>query len=166
MKSIKNNALKAAALIALTCSAISVSAKNESVPAERVATLRQQPINVEPTPPSLKNEMDHEGTYGRAFPTQPPMIPHKTDKYQINLKVNQCLSCHNRSRIEYSKAPMISVTHYMNRDNQMLAQVSPRRYFCTQCHAPQDKATPLVDNVFIDVDKLLEADAEKKAAEY
>ena len=166
MKSIKSNVLKAAALVALTCSALSFAANNEPVPADDVATLRMHPIDVEPTPPALKNEVDHEGTYGRAFPTQAPMVPHKANKYQINLKVNQCLSCHDRSRIKESGAPMVSITHYMTRDNEMLAQVSPRRYFCTQCHAPQDNAEPLVDNVFIDVDKLLEADAAKKAAKH
>lgn len=166
MKSITKNAMKAAALIALTFSAVSVSAKNEPVPADEIATLRMHPIDIEPTPPALKNEVDHEGTYGRAYPTQAPMIPHKANKYQIDKKVNQCLSCHDRSRIKESGAPMVSVTHYMNRDNHVLAQVSPRRYFCTQCHVPQDNAEPLVDNVFIDVDKLLDADAAKKAAKH
>ena len=163
MKTVKMNVLKAATLIALTCSAMSVAAKSEPIPAEDIATLRHAPIDVELTPPALKNEVDHQGTYGRAFPTQAPMIPHKARHYQINKKVNQCLSCHDRSRIKESKAPMISVTHYMNRDNHVLAQISPRRYFCTQCHVPQDNAKPLVDNVFIDVDQLLEADAAKKA---
>ncbi len=154
--------LRVIVLFTLACSAVTVAAKNETVPADDVATLRLHPIDIEPTPPALKNEVDHEGTYGRAYPTQAPMIPHKANKYQMNLKVNQCLSCHDRSRIKESKAPMVSVTHFMTRDNEVLAQVSPRRYFCTQCHVPQDNAKPLVENIFIDVDKLLEADAAKK----
>jgi cytochrome c-type protein NapB len=50
---------------------------------------------------------------------------------------------------------MISVTHFMDRDGNFLADVSPRRYFCNQCHVPQLEAKPLVDNDFQDVDTLL-----------
>jgi cytochrome c-type protein NapB len=49
---------------------------------------------------------------------------------------------------------MISVTHYMTREGQMLADVSPRRYFCTACHVPQADTTPLVGNSFTDMSKL------------
>ena len=41
---------------------------------------------------------------------------------------------------------MISVTHYMTREGQMIADVSPRRYFCTACHVPQADVQPLVEN--------------------
>jgi cytochrome c-type protein NapB len=46
---------------------------------------------------------------------------------------------------------MISITHFMNRDGQVLADVTPRRYFCTACHVPQTDAKPLVDNTFEDM---------------
>jgi cytochrome c-type protein NapB len=36
----------------------------------------------------------------------------------------------------------------------MLADVSRRRYFCTQCHVPQTDARPLVGNSFIDMSEL------------
>ena len=42
----------------------------------------------------------------------------------------------------------------MDRDGQMLADVSPRRYFCTACHVPQADAQPLVDNTFKDMSEL------------
>jgi cytochrome c-type protein NapB len=32
---------------------------------------------------------------------------------------------------------MVSITHFMDRDGQFLASVSPRRFFCTECHVPQ-----------------------------
>jgi cytochrome c-type protein NapB len=50
---------------------------------------------------------------------------------------------------------MVSVTHYIDRNGQVLAQVSPRRYFCTQCHVSQHPDEPLVRNTFIDIDTLL-----------
>ena len=47
---------------------------------------------------------------------------------------------------------MVSVTHFMDRDGQVCAAVSPRRYFCLQCHVTQTDARPLVGNSFKDVD--------------
>jgi cytochrome c-type protein NapB len=90
----------------------------------------------------------------RAFPDQPPVIPHSIEGYQLSVNTNRCLSCHRREFTLGSGAPMISVTHYMDRDGQMLADVSPRRYFCTACHVPQADVRPLVDNNFVDMSKL------------
>lgn len=50
---------------------------------------------------------------------------------------------------------MLSVTHFMDRDGQILAAVSPRRYFCTQCHVSQFDVKPPVSNDFVDADSLL-----------
>ena len=90
----------------------------------------------------------------RAFPDQPPVIPHSIEGYQLSVNTNRCLSCHKREFTEGSGAPMISVTHYMTRDGQMLADVSPRRYFCTACHVPQAAVQPLVQNTFKDMSEL------------
>jgi cytochrome c-type protein NapB len=90
----------------------------------------------------------------RAYPDQPPVIPHSIEGYQLSVNTNRCLSCHKREFTEGSGAPMISVTHYMTRDNQMIADVSPRRYFCTSCHVPQADTPPLVGNTFEDMSKL------------
>ena len=60
---------------------------------------------------------------------------------------------------------MVSITHFMNRDNQFLASVTPRRYFCTQCHVPQSDAKDLVENTFVDVDQVLEYVAGTKAGD-
>lgn len=90
----------------------------------------------------------------RAYPDQPPIIPHSIEGYQLSVNTNRCLSCHKREFTQDSGAPMISVTHYMTRDGQMIADVSPRRYFCTACHVPQADVRPLVDNVFRDMSEL------------
>jgi len=86
----------------------------------------------------------------RNYPEQPPVIPHTIDGYQLTLNTNRCLSCHARQFIQGSGAPMISVTHFMDRDGQVLADVGPRRYFCTACHVTQADAQPLVANTFRD----------------
>jgi cytochrome c-type protein NapB len=90
----------------------------------------------------------------RQYPEQPPIIPHSIEGYQLSVNTNRCLSCHRREATQGSGAPMISVTHYMTRDAQMLADVSPRRYFCTECHVPQANVAPLVTNTFTDMSEL------------
>ncbi len=59
---------------------------------------------------------------------------------------------------------MISITHYMDRDGQALAAVSPRRYFCNQCHVPQKDVKPLVENQFRTIDQVLQ-DAVQQAGQ-
>ena len=97
----------------------------------------------------------------RAYSMQPPTIPHKIDNYQVDMKANKCLSCHSRVRTGDSQAPMVSVTHYQDRDGNFLAEISPRRYFCEQCHVPQADAKPLVENTFEDVDEIIKRNAAK-----
>ena len=91
----------------------------------------------------------------RNYPEQPPVIPHGIDGYQIDINGNKCLSCHARARTGELQAPMVSITHFMDRDGQFLASVSPRRFFCTECHVSQSVATPPVSNDFVDIDTLL-----------
>jgi cytochrome c-type protein NapB len=95
----------------------------------------------------------------RNYPEQPPIIPHSIDNYQLTLKTNRCLDCHRRQFTEGSGAPMISITHFMDRDGQVLADVTPRRYFCTACHVQQTDAQPLVPSKFKD---MLLVEPEKK----
>lgn len=90
----------------------------------------------------------------RAYPEQPPVIPHSISGYQLSVNANRCMSCHKREHTEGSGAPMISITHYMTREAQMLADVSPRRYFCTQCHVPQADTAPLIENTFTDMSEM------------
>lgn len=94
----------------------------------------------------------------RAYPQQPPTVPHKIEGYQVDKKYNKCLSCHSRKTAENAQAVAVSVTHYMNRDREFLADVTPARYFCTQCHVVQLDAKPLVENEFIDMDHLMKTE--------
>ncbi|KJY83921.1 nitrate reductase [Vibrio galatheae] len=85
---------------------------------------------------------------------QPPLIPHSIRNYEVSLNANKCLACHSWKNSKESGATKISVTHYVNREDAVLADVSPRRYFCLQCHVPQTDAKPLVKNEFESVDSL------------
>ncbi len=109
-----------------------------------------QPMQEIPAPPLARPITDDKRKM-RNYPEQPPIIPHSIQGYQLSLSTNRCLDCHRRQFTEGSGAPMISVTHFMDRDHQVLADVTPRRYFCTACHVPQSDATPLVPNTFEDM---------------
>lgn len=85
---------------------------------------------------------------------QPPLVPHTIRSYEVSLNANKCLSCHSWKNAKEMGATKVSVTHYMNREDAVLADVSPRRYFCLQCHVPQANAKPLVENEFKPVDSL------------
>lgn len=93
----------------------------------------------------------------RAYPEQPPTIPHNIRDYQIDKNFNMCLSCHSRSASPITGAPMVSITHFYDRDGQALASVSPRRYFCVQCHVPQADVRPARTNDFESIDTLLQS---------
>jgi nitrate reductase (cytochrome), electron transfer subunit len=114
------------------------------------------PLDEESQADQIPNVINSDVKQVRNYPDQPPVIPHKIDNYQIDLNANKCLTCHSRTAVDVSQAPMISVTHFMDRDGQTLASVSPRRYFCTQCHVVQHDAKPVVVNDFVDVDRVLD----------
>lgn len=139
------------AIAILLVTVYSLSAAGQPMDAMR----GEAPIPAEPEPPRMPQVENTDIKRARNYPMQPPTIPHKIDGYQVDLNSNKCLSCHSRRRTEESQAPMVSVTHYMDRDGNFLAEVSPRRYFCNQCHVPQTNARPLVENTFQDIDAIL-----------
>lgn len=127
------------------------------VAAQNISTLRPNvPLDDQGSPPLMHQVENNDEKRKRDYPMQPPTIPHKIENYQVDLRTNKCLSCHSRKLTEESQAPMISVTHYMDRDGNFLATISPRRYFCQQCHVAQVEADPLVENRFRDIDEILQ----------
>jgi cytochrome c-type protein NapB len=131
-----------------------------AVQADEIATLRYgEPIDQQGRTSPIPKVIDEDIRSKRSYPMQPPLIPHDTRGYEVNLQVNKCMSCHARKRVEESQAPMISVTHYMDRDGNFLAEVSPRRYFCNQCHVNQTASRVTVENEFKDMDDLMSESA-------
>jgi nitrate reductase (cytochrome), electron transfer subunit len=110
-----------------------------------------EPFTEETPAPPLRREMADDLRRQRNYPDQPPVIPHSIRGYQIDLNANRCMTCHARQYTELSQAPMISITHYMDRDGNFLAGLAPRRYNCTACHVQQTTANPLVENEFTDM---------------
>jgi cytochrome c-type protein NapB len=120
-----------------------------------ISTLRPTAPTDDRSPPPMRPAIDTDLREVRNYPEQPPVIPHDIEGYEVSANYNKCLSCHARAATGQSQAPMVSVTHYIDRHQQVLAQVSPRRYFCTQCHVSQTDDEPLVTNTFIDIDTLI-----------
>ena len=107
-------------------------------------------LTTEPVPPPFPKIVNDDQRKARNYPMQPPLIPHQIDNYQVDLRFNKCMDCHSRARVGESGAPMVSITHFQDRDGNMLGEISPRRYFCTGCHVMQTDARVPVKNTFVD----------------
>jgi nitrate reductase (cytochrome), electron transfer subunit len=130
------------------------------------ALRRGIPLDQEARPLPMPRTENFDIRRKRAYPDQPPTIPHAIDGYQVDKNANRCLLCHSRANAETFQAPMVSVTHFLDRDGQVLGAVSPRRYFCNQCHVVQTDAKPLVPSNFRDVDEIIGAEAEAAAKKH
>ncbi len=115
---------------------------------EGVMSLRSQSLDVQDPAEKLKNYPKENLQQPISYIQQPPLIPHHVRGYEVDRKTNKCLTCHSFKNFKRYGATKISVTHFINREGQALSDVSPRRYFCLQCHVPQVKAKPLVENTF------------------
>jgi len=120
--------------------------------ADEVQSLRGKPAVEADTPPPVSNTVEGP-RYARNYRQQPPLIPHRIEKYEIDLKVNMCLRCHDWPNNVQENAPMVSVSHFIDREGHKLDKVSSQRWFCVQCHVPQADAKPLVDNSFTPASK-------------
>ena len=150
----KISARWAVALVAGLCLAIlgpaSFAQTAGKAGAEPVKALRDAPVGAAEQGgegDSFRNERDH-AALPRDFVQQPPLIPHAIRGYDITKNFNKCMDCHAWSRARETGATKISLTHFRDRDGKELSTVSPRRYFCMQCHVPQTEARPLVQNTF------------------
>ena len=127
---------------ALTCAA----GEQEKPPA--VQTLRGKAPIPETNASGIYKMERHDQVLPRSHAWQPPVIPHNIKGYQITKDVNMCMVCHAAKNAPQTGAIPVAKSHYLDRDGKELPNISARRYFCLQCHAPQFDATPLVDNTF------------------
>ena len=134
----------AMSLIAAASLLVATAAAQENVSTLRPTTPLAENASAAPMPKVENTDIRQV----RNYPEQPPLIPHKIDAYQIDLKVNQCMRCHDWPFNVEENAPKISETHYTNREGVALDHVARNRWFCTQCHVPQANARALVDNRF------------------
>ena len=117
--------------------------------AEQVKSLRgSTPLDELSKSPTIWKVQNDREPIERDYVQQPPLIPHKTQGYKINKNFNKCLTCHSWANYKEAGATKISQSHFSDRENNVLANIAARRYFCTQCHVPQVGAKPLVNNTF------------------
>lgn len=130
----------------------------DALPEQSIDPLRRgAPLTEEPPAAPMARVENFDLRRERGWPEQPPTIPHTIDGYQVDRNFNRCMACHARATAERFQAPMVSVTHFMDRDGQVLAQLSARRYFCTQCHVPQTDARLLIENDYQTVEAVIDA---------
>lgn len=139
-KGMKKIAFPTIAAIAMMFLSTTLFAEVQSLRGDKLEAMAKKPVNMK--------IINVKGGIERSYKLQPPMVPHEVDKYVINLKNNGCMKCHSESTYEKEKAPKVGDSHYQSRDGKVLKSVSSRRYFCTQCHASQVGADPLVQNNF------------------
>jgi nitrate reductase (cytochrome), electron transfer subunit len=151
------------AVVACAVAAFALAQQNPTSPGLNHGLRGAAPLTTEPKPPLLPKIVNDDQRKTRNYPMQPPLIPHQIDNYQVDLRFNKCMDCHGRARTQDSGAPMVSVTHFQDRDGNMLGEISARRYFCTGCHVAQTDARVPVKNTFVDFYSL-PADAPKGAA--
>ena len=120
-----------------------------------LATIRgAAPIEKTRASETMKRVIKDKNPIARNYVHQPPVVPHQTRGYRVDLNSNKCLSCHSWKNAAETGATKISLTHFETREGMTLSDVSPRRYFCSQCHVTQADAAPLVDNTFKPVESL------------
>jgi cytochrome c-type protein NapB len=103
--------------------------------------------------PKLFKTEEPEKLFPRAHEGTPPLIPHVVDynenKYKITLKTNGCLDCHDKSVSDKPKSPKANKGHYTGPNGVIEDEIYKSRYYCAQCHVPQLKTKPLVENTFV-----------------
>jgi cytochrome c-type protein NapB len=115
-----------------------------------ITSLRGVPeIPATTTPPELMAFIKDKENVPRTFEEQPPVVPHESEKYTINLQENKCLECHMKQPgKDEAKSVEMSESHFINRNGEKLDHPAGSRHFCTQCHVPQVDAPPLVGSNF------------------
>jgi cytochrome c-type protein NapB len=121
----------------------------QALAAEKVESLRgMTAIKADSAPPESKKWKKKSDPIARDFKQQPPLIPHKSQSFKMNLEKNKCLDCHGPEEYEEAEATLVGESHFIDRDGNQLENIAASRYFCNLCHVEQREAEPLVSNAF------------------
>ena len=95
-----------------------------------ITSLRGVPeIPATTTPPELMAFIKDKENVPRTFEEQPPVVPHESEKYTINLKENKCLECHMKQPgKDEAKSVEIPESHYLDRAGNKLAKPAGSRW--------------------------------------
>ncbi len=128
--------------------AVGLSAAAVPLSAQTVSSIRGVDVAAPEIPAGAYKVIPDQAPIERDYVQQPPLIPHKVEGYEVSKNFNRCMDCHAWSRYKEAGATKVSLTHFKDRDGGELSNISPRRYFCLQCHVPQMDTKPLVGNSF------------------
>jgi cytochrome c-type protein NapB len=84
----------------------------------------------------------------RDFVQQPPLIPAHDQGLYGHQELQQVPGLPRLGACQGDRRHQDLGDPLQDRDGEELSSVSPRRYFCNQCHVPQSDAKPLVGNTF------------------
>lgn len=89
--------------------------------------------------------------FKKSFVTAPPMIPHSIDGMTpITIHNNMCLNCHMPKPAKVMGVTPMPKDHFVDnfKNGKHIQRVAGSRFNCTQCHAPQAKLDPVIENKF------------------
>ncbi len=121
--------------------------------AMQVSSLRHNSVSAADSAPVEKTYVGkkpgNQALIARTFSTQPPLISHTIDDYEIGPTENACWECHNSDDFKGKKMPMVAKSHLVpSTDPDAAPKLDMLRYQCNTCHVPQVDAKPLVENNF------------------
>jgi len=94
---------------------------------------------------------------GAYFSGSPPVVSHDiSDFVPIKIGENSCLECHDLheqigEEVASGDPTPMPASHYTDlrrNPDEVTTKVIGARFVCTQCHAPQSDAVPLVANTY------------------
>jgi cytochrome c-type protein NapB len=121
--------------------------------AMQVSSLRDNSVSATDSAPVEKTYVGrkpgNQALIERTFSTQPPLISHTIEDYEIGPTENACLDCHISDEFKGKKMPMVAKSHLLvSTDANAEPKLNMLRYQCNSCHVPQVDAKPLVENNF------------------
>jgi len=60
----------------------------------------EAPLAAEPAALPMPKMINDDQRRARAYPMQPPVIPHQVENYQVDRQFNKCMNCHGRDRVQ------------------------------------------------------------------
>ncbi len=91
--------MKLLKLVVASLFALSVLGGASSFAADSINELRNADILTQDAAPRIPKVVNSDERQVRNYPEQPPLIPHKIDGYQIDKRLNKCMTCHSRKAI-------------------------------------------------------------------
>lgn len=108
-------------------------------------------------PTTTQKDPGENSKLGSYFDAAPPLISHQIEDFlPITLAENLCQDCHDDPSTigeeigedEPTPMPQSHYTDLRRSPDEVSATPIGARYVCTQCHAPQSDAAPLVANTY------------------